>query len=132
MRNRPHDGDSSVPIVLIVEDDPDVREFVHLVLQREGYETTEAANGVLALQEMHRRKPDVVVLDLMMPVMDGWTFRRHQLEEPALASVPVICVTAFHEPDRAAATMNAPCLQKPVDLDDLLHLIQDACSRPKG
>ena len=121
------DSDSA-PVVLLVEDDVDVRELLHFILTGEGYKTVTAANGALALEELQRQRPHVIVLDLMMPVMDGWTFRQRQLEEPAVADVPVICITAFHEPNRAAAALNAPCLQKPVDVEELLALVQAACA----
>jgi DNA-binding response OmpR family regulator len=118
-----------VAVVLLVEDDPDVRELLEFILRSEGYDTITAVNGTRALEELHRRRPDVIVLDLMMPEMDGWTFRRRQLEDASVADVPVICITAVHDPNQAAAEMNAPCLQKPVDIEELLARLQDACNR---
>ena len=67
---------------LIVEDDPDIRDFMQLLLSTSGYETMTAANGEQALDLMRQRKPCIVLLDLMMPVMDGFGFRARQLEEP--------------------------------------------------
>ena len=61
-----------MPCVLIVEDEPDVREFMEVLLQTSGYETMSAPNGLEALQRMRARRPCVVLLDLMMPVMNGW------------------------------------------------------------
>ena len=118
-----------VPVVLTIEDDPDARDFVRFVLESEGYWTIAAANGAAGLDEMQRRRPDAVTLDLMMSVMDGWTFRQRQLADPALADIPVICVTAFHEPAQASTTLSAPCLQKSLDIEELFARLQQALSR---
>ena len=67
-----------MPHVLIVEDDPDVREMLELVLQTSGYTTDTAANGQQALERVHERRPCLIVLDLMMPVMSGWEFRERR------------------------------------------------------
>ena len=84
--------------VLVVEDDKDVREMLDLLLTTSGYETMTAENGAIALQKMRERRPCVVLLDLMMPVMNGWRFREQQLADPTLAPVPVVCVSAVHQP----------------------------------
>ena len=118
-----------MPCVLVVEDEPDVRELLEVMLQAEGYDTLAAPNGAAALDAMQRRKPCVVLLDMMMPVMDGWTFRERQLANPPLADVPVICVTAMYDPARVSETLHVPCLEKPVDMDALLDRVRRACSR---
>ena len=82
------------PRVLIVEDDPDIRETLGEVLVSAGYETAEAANGLEALANARSAPPDLIVLDLMMPVMDGWQFRSAQRRDPALAAIPVIVISA--------------------------------------
>ena len=117
-----------MPCVLIVEDDADVREFMNLLLSHSGFETVTAKNGAEALQAIREKRPCLVLLDLMMPVMDGWTFRAKQLEDPAIADVPVVCVTALSEPQQVAERLHARCLRTPVEFSDLLDEVQRACS----
>ena len=94
-----------MPCVLIVEDDEDVRDFMDVLLRASGYETMTAANGAIGIEMMHHRKPCVVLLDMMMPVMDGWAFRSRQMADPDLRGVPVVC---RHGPVRAAGGCGAP------------------------
>jgi CheY-like chemotaxis protein len=113
--------------VLIVEDDEDLREMMAQLLTLEGFLTATVANGREALDYLHRTsKPDVILLDLMMPVMDGWEFRRLQQADPALARVPVIVLSALH-PARAANVDATAFLKKPLDFDRLLALIRLHC-----
>ena len=116
-----------MPCVLIVEDDTDVREFMDVLLSTHGFETMTAANGREALERMRARRPCLVLLDLMMPVMDGWQFRAEQLREPAIADVPVVCVTAVAEASERIAGLQAPCLRKPVEFQALLDVVQSVC-----
>jgi DNA-binding response OmpR family regulator len=118
-----------MPCVLIVEDDTDVREFMDVLLTTHGFETMTASNGREALERMRSRRPCLVLLDLMMPVMDGWQFRAEQLREPALADVPVVCVTAVAEHTERIARLQAPCLRKPVEFQALLAAVEGACGR---
>jgi CheY-like chemotaxis protein len=113
--------------VLIVEDDEDVRDFMDVLLRASGYETMTAANGAIGLEMMEHRRPCLVLLDLMMPVMDGWTFRKRQLADPALATVPVICLTAMYSPSEVRQQLSVRCLAKPVDFDQLLKEVSDIC-----
>jgi len=113
--------------VLIVEDDNDVREFMDLLLSAHGFETMTAANGREALERMRVKRPCLVLLDLMMPVMDGWQFRAQQLREPALAGVPVVCVTAVAEDTERIERLKVPCLRKPVEFQALLNAVEGAC-----
>lgn len=117
-----------MPCVLIVEDEEDVRDFMDVLLRTSGYDTMTAANGAIGLEMMHHRRPCVVLLDLMMPVMDGWTFRSRQLADPALADVPVVCVTAISDPTEVMARLRVRCLAKPVDFERLLELVSQACA----
>jgi len=117
-----------MPCVLIVEDDEDVRDFMDVLLRASGYETMTAANGAIGLEMMHHRRPCVVLLDMMMPVMDGWTFRARQLADPALAGIPVIAVTAAFSPLDVKRQLDVLCLPKPVDFDRLLDEVSDVCS----
>jgi diguanylate cyclase (GGDEF)-like protein len=80
--------------ILIVDDDPDIRQFVQVNLELEGFETEPAENGRLALESAQARPPDLVLLDVMMPEMDGLTVLRRMRSAPATANVPVILLTA--------------------------------------
>jgi len=116
-----------MPCVLIVEDDEDVRDFMDVLLRASGYETMTAANGAIGIEMMQHRRPCMVLLDMMMPVMDGWTFRSRQMADPDLCSVPVLCVTAIFEPQVVAEQLKLRCLSKPVDFDRLLAEVSSAC-----
>ncbi len=80
--------------ILIVEDDANIRELLQLYLQREGYETVLAENGILGMSAFKREKPDMVLLDIMMPIMDGWQVCR---EIRSTSQVPIIMLTAKSE-----------------------------------
>src|SRR5947208_6432557 len=82
--------------VLIVEDDEDLREMMAQLLTLEGFQAATVANGREALEYLNSgARPDVILLDLMMPVMDGWEFRRRQQADPAVSGVPVIVLSAL-------------------------------------
>ena len=121
-----------MPCVLIVEDDEDVREMLRTILETEGYDAVVAGNGAEALQLMQQRRPCVVLLDLMMPVMDGWEFRERQLATTAFADVPVVCLTAVYDTVSASEILRAPCLHKPVDMDALLDRLDGLCMHGGG
>jgi CheY-like chemotaxis protein len=113
--------------VLIVEDDEDLREMMAQMLTLEGFETVAVSNGREALEYLHEsEKPDVILLDLMMPVMDGWEFRRQQQADPALAPVPVIVLSALDQA-RASNLEAEAFLKKPLDFDRLLSLVRAYC-----
>lgn len=123
-----------MPCVLVVEDDPDVREFMDLLLSTSGYQTTCAANGAEALERMRVERPCIVLLDLMMPVMDGWEFRARQLADPRIAHVPVVCVSAVYDPHEVASRLQLKCIRKPADLSEILSEVAAVCgaSAPQG
>jgi CheY-like chemotaxis protein len=113
--------------VLIVEDDEDLRDMMAQMLAIEGFAATAVANGREALDYLRRAiKPHVILLDLMMPVMDGWEFRRRQQADPELAPVPVIVLSALDR-SRAAPVDAIAFLKKPLDFDRLLELVRDQC-----
>ncbi len=80
--------------VLVVDDDPDVRKLVEMKLRLDGIDTLVAGNGAEALEVLANEPVDLVVLDLMMPVMDGLETCRHMVSDPTLAEIPVIMLTA--------------------------------------
>ena len=113
--------------MLIVEDDEDLREMMAQLLTIEGFQAATVANGREALDYLHTaNKPDLILLDLMMPVMDGWEFRRRQKADPDLAPVPVIVLSALDQ-TRAATVDAAAFLKKPLDFDRLLRLVREHC-----
>jgi DNA-binding response OmpR family regulator len=113
--------------VLIVEDDHDLREMMAQLLTLEGFDADTVANGREALEYLHgRRIPHVILLDLMMPVMDGWEFHRRMTADPALAPVPIIVLSALDQV-RATNIRAAAFLKKPLDFDRLLHLVRTYC-----
>jgi len=116
--------------VLIVDDEPDLRESLAAILESEGYGVIEAEHGEQALQRLRTTPTDVclILLDLFMPTMNGWRFRDEQLHDPSLASIPVIVITADAAAARKAKTLGvADALTKPLDLDRLLNLVAQHC-----
>ena len=114
--------------ILIVEDDADLREMMAQLLSLEGFEAHAVANGREALDYLHNRaeRPELILLDLMMPVMDGWEFRREQRNDPNLADVPVIVLSAL-DASRGADIGAIEFLKKPLDFDHLLELVRQYC-----
>jgi CheY-like chemotaxis protein len=113
--------------ILIVEDDADLREMMAQLLTLEGYRAEAVSNGRDALEYLSRGpRPDLILLDLMMPVMDGWEFRRRQREDPALAALPVVVLSALDQA-RALDLGGTAFLKKPLDFDRLLELVRQYC-----
>jgi CheY-like chemotaxis protein len=111
--------------VLIVEDDPDALEALGDLLDSHGYAVASARNGAEALELLGRSPlPGLIVLDLLMPTMDGWEFRRRQKKDPRIANIPVVVVSA----SSAAKPIDADSiLRKPVNIDRLLETIARHC-----
>ena len=112
-----------------MDDDPDIREAMVEVLSDEGYEVTAVANGHEALTYLRSvtppKRPCLILLDLMMPVMNGWEFRQEQLADTALAAIPVIAITAGGV---AASSVPVPVLlPKPLDVERLLDVLREHC-----
>jgi len=117
--------------VLIVEDDVDIRETLEQVLADHDVAATTAENGAVALERLRTadEHPCLILLDMMMPVMDGREFRTRQQADPALARIPVVVLSAHLTGDRAAAEMHADgFLKKPCSLKSLLETIDRYCS----
>jgi CheY-like chemotaxis protein len=114
--------------VLIVEDDADLREMMAQLLFLEGFRSATVSNGREALAYLHdgTERPEVILLDLMMPVMDGWEFRRLQQADPAVADVPVIVLSAL-DASRASDVNAEAFLKKPLDFDRLIQLVRQYC-----
>ena len=112
--------------VLLVEDDATVRDTVIQFLEREGFIVAAAEDGRQALQFLRRNDPpSCIILDLLMPVMDGWEFRAHQLADAALASIPVVIITALTEEGRRTPEVRGlPILPKPFRMDQLIEVVR--------
>ena len=115
--------------VLIVEDDFDVRDALSQLLEFEGYLVAGAANGQEAIDHLRSTpRPAAILLDLMMPVMDGFQFRSELMHDPTLASIPVIIISADASVAEKAARMGATAyLRKPIEVDALLHTLERFC-----
>jgi CheY-like chemotaxis protein len=114
------------PSVLVVEDDADIRSALVTILSEEGYEVLSARHGREALEVLRGgARPDVILLDLMMPVMNGADFRVAQLADPALAHIPVVVLTAAGTAREAAHALRAAdAFAKPFELGALLSSIE--------
>jgi CheY-like chemotaxis protein len=107
--------------VLVVDDEVDIRTAMTEVLEEEGYEVYAAGDGKEGLDRLREKQPSVILLDLMMPGMNGWEFRRAQQREPEVSDIPVIVLTAM---GRAPSIEAQSFLQKPFDLDTLLDEVR--------
>lgn len=111
--------------VLVVDDETQVRETVCEALSLEGYEVTQATDGAHALELIPTVRPDVIVLDLWMPVMDGWAFRRAQ--RASHPEIPVVVLSALNMRDPKLEELSADALvAKPFNLDDLYAAVARA------
>jgi DNA-binding response OmpR family regulator len=100
-------------------------------LSTEGYEVRSAANGVAGLDGARRLHPDVILLDLAMPIMDGFAFRAAQLLDPDIAGIPVICISGRDDSREAVLELHmAGSSGKPFELDDLVHQVRDLTHGP--
>jgi two-component system OmpR family response regulator len=110
--------------VLVVDDEPTIRELVADALREAGYVIDMAANGAEALQLMQRDAPHAIVLDLMMPSLDGSGFVALKRLNPRFAAIPVLIVTATYGAYDAAERLGADaCLTKPFELDELTRAV---------
>ena len=120
---------SDVPLVMVVDDDVDSRTLLELALSASGYAVVTAVNGLDALSAARRYAPHLILLDLAMPVMDGFTFRTEQLRDKSIASIPVICVSGRHDALRVSRKMHvAGCIPKPFDLEVVVARVREIVS----
>jgi two-component system, chemotaxis family, chemotaxis protein CheY len=118
------------PIVLVVEDDPDALDAITEVLEDAGYDALRAANGLEALGQLRGNdgRCSLILLDLLMPVMNGWDFRRKQQATPAIADIPVLLMSAGAHMAMVSGELNAAgYVVKPVEISDLLAVVQQHC-----
>ncbi|MBC8164138.1 MAG: response regulator [Roseiflexaceae bacterium] len=116
--------------ILLVDDDPTIREFVSIVLEDEGFTVTTAPNGVAALQQASATPPSLILLDMHMPLMNGWDFAEAYYRQVAVPA-PIIIMTAAHSAKDIAAQVRASAvLAKPFHIDDLIALVRKWSASP--
>jgi two-component system chemotaxis response regulator CheY len=121
---------SEKPVVLVVDDDPDALDAITAILEDAGYDALRAGNGREALGQLGDREGhcDLILLDLLMPVMNGWDFRRKQRETPAFSDIPVLLMSAGAHMAAVSDELNAAgYVTKPVDISDLLAVVRQHC-----
>jgi DNA-binding response OmpR family regulator len=119
-------------LVLVVDDDPDILQTLALCLSTEGYRVAMASNGQEALNLLEREKPACILLDLMMPIMDGWQFVA-ELDTRGWRRSPLLILSADRSVQGHATNLRADAfLAKPFDLDELLGKVQQLTGGPNG
>lgn len=120
-------------MILVVEDDEPLRTALCEALEDHGFRAVGAHNGLHALAQLQElEKPNLIILDLMMPVMNGWDFHTHLKANPELANVPVLLLSAYVQRDYHTGPKDvAGALQKPVSIDDLLAWVRRLAVRLK-
>lgn len=112
--------------VLVVEDNMDSYELMRFVLERNGYETFLAVNGLDGVSAAQKQVPDLIIMDLSMPIMDGWTATSLIKKDELISNIPVIAVTAYAMPGDRIRALNVGCdeyVTKPMDLLDLVETV---------
>jgi CheY-like chemotaxis protein len=111
--------------VLVVDDEPTLREVIAAYLEDSGYTVDQAENGVQALERMKTARPDIIVLDLLLPIMDARELMSVMRREPGFAAVPVVLLSAAADLPRLTEQLQPrAALAKPVDLDVLLAVVE--------
>ena len=123
--------------ILIVDDDPGIRQLLLLFLEHKGYTATSVANGREALNQLQPDQPlpRLILLDLMMPIMDGAAFRQAQQADPRIAAIPVVVLSAAENIETQAPLLTANAyVPKPIEFDNLLQVVEQycQCSRTHG
>jgi len=110
----------------VVDDDQSIREIVADVLELLGCAVHEAANGEEALEQVAATSPHVILLDYMMPIMDGRSFGLALRNHPQQAGLPIVLMSAAREAEEVCHAIGArACLRKPFDIDELAEIVQD-------
>ncbi len=118
------------PLVLVVDDDPDILDAICDILDGEGYRVARARHGVEALDRVAQERPSVILLDLMMPVMDGVAFAQALRTREGQGSIPIVVISADGNPQKAAAVGARGFLAKPFDIDALLAQVAAMTKQP--
>lgn len=122
-QDRPFMAQDRPSTVLVVDDDPEILSLVALVLEEEGYDVQTAADGAEALALLQRRRPNLILLDMKMPVMNGWEFAR-AFHAKFNSRLPIVVLTAAADARKAAEEIGAVgWIGKPFDLDALVNIV---------
>lgn len=123
----PKNEDSEKNLVLIVEDEKNIQEILKLGLEMEGFQVITADNGKMGMDILSSTSPlpCVILLDLMMPIMNGWEFADAISKESSLSTIPLILVTAYG--DRAKSIPSKAIVEKPVDFNVLIEAVNKCC-----
>jgi CheY-like chemotaxis protein len=117
------------PSVVVVDDDEDIREVLVDLIRDEGWTAVGAENGKVALERLQQgEKACLILLDLMMPVMNGWQFCEASREDDRLKRIPVVVITASGLSDVPGASA---VLQKPLAVEDVLSAVERVCGPPQ-
>jgi CheY-like chemotaxis protein len=112
--------------ILLIEDEPDIRTILKDVLEWEGYQVYTASNGKEGMDILlEMPTPSLILLDLMMPVMNGWEFANALQTDHAYVDIPIVALSAFSDPEKKIRVKGF--IKKPVDLDLLLSLVREHC-----
>lgn len=124
LRTHPFESRSTV---MVVEDDHDIRVSMRALLEDEGYKVLTVTNGLAALSVLERcaELPSLILLDLMLPVMDGWHFADRMRLNPRLANIPIVIVSAYEDPPPPEGVLEF--LKKPLNTDALLRVVTAHC-----
>lgn len=119
--------------ILVVEDNMDTYELVRFILEKNGYETFLAMNGRDGVNAAKKQIPDLIIMDMSMPEMDGWTATTLIKQDPQVSSIPLIALTANALPGDRQRAMDAGCdeyVTKPMDLLDLVETVDHWAKKP--
>lgn len=116
--------------ILLIEDDTSTLELERALLEDAGYRVLDGL-GEAALATARRERPDLILLDLMTPILDGWSLREALLRHPDTRTIPVIVLTALSERNRNAGNLRATVMQKPFHIDDLTAAVRAAIGPPQ-
>jgi CheY-like chemotaxis protein len=117
--------------VLVVDDEDDVREALAALIERWGFEVVTAGSGREALETLPRLRPRLVLLDLTMPDINGWSVRAAMLADPSLASIPVVLLSGVADaPLQSKVLQTEDLLTKPIDVEKLRELLSAHLGRP--
>jgi len=120
--------------ILIMEDDDDTQGMVRFLLEYKGYDVVVAKDGKHGLEIAHQEKPDLILLDLAMPEMDGWSVAHKLKEDPATTEIPVIAVTAYTMSSDRRKALNAGCdgfISKPMNVPEFIAEVEKFLGKRK-
>lgn len=129
-------GEGKQRVIAVIEDQPDIVDLLELILSKQNYKVLRAYDGDVGLELVREHKPDVVLLDLMMPTLDGWEFHKALREDPEISHIPVIYVTARASMEERLRAMTqegaAAYIVKPFSPRELVETIEEVLARTES